>query len=765
MRSLTRLILACCLLFCQAALARNGNPYNNVGSPLGINLSGIGATSTEQPFLNILKSGGGWGVTGGSGLTADMQVDIDGYPTTMALANGGGTATKFALVMMFALPPSNNFSVFPERAGHYVLLYSGTCTISLGQDAVTLISSVTGRQVWNVPASSATFVSLNITAIPGAGTYCSNIAVIYSPASDGSTVGAQEQAYLNGEIFDPVLFNLISRNSSFRFMDWQDTLNSLTANWVDRTHPSYIIYGHNPGDGFGSDTKNVGVPVEVMVALCNKAHADCYFNMPAAASDDYMTQFATLVHSTLNANLKARVEDVNECWNPSNMSNAVQTYLEGQGFAVFPGLTPGDNTGAIIDYCAFRTTQMSALWRTAWGSDSGRVVIVLGGQAGFEGRNSAIMGLTAGTSGSNPALWTGTVASHADALATAPYFGDQCPISWTADSDGGLTRCFAELTTGLIPAASQATTSGGPAAFTATVSGVLASPANGTCIAVTLNQNGTSGQTLAVSGGSALEMTDFYGNAIAYGAGLLPLCFTNATTIVLNFTGISGGAFIPGSTVTGGTSGAKGTIILSNENTGGGGPLSVSSITGTFSSGETITSGAVSATVASIIGGAVSPAQWRSAGAFGYAGGRIKQVIDQFTSNAANAASFGLVGISYEGGQAFFPGGVTTIMSNWDIAINRDIRMYSAYMQYLNGMKTSGGQLFQQYNDVSQPGNFGLWGAMENSVQPPTPKQNALTDFTQWNHCWWLNCNINFLLKRDLDPANDNTPMFLNEVA
>ena len=34
-----------------------------------------------------------------------------------------------------------------------------------------------------------------------------------------------------------------------------------------------------------------------MVALCNKINADGWFNMPTLATDDYVTQFATLVHS------------------------------------------------------------------------------------------------------------------------------------------------------------------------------------------------------------------------------------------------------------------------------------------------------------------------------------------------------------------------------------------------------------------------------------------------------------------------------------
>ncbi len=45
-----------------------------------------------------------------------------------------------------------------------------------------------------------------------------------------------------------------------------------------------------------------------------------------------------------------------------------------------------------------------------------------------------------------------------------------------------------------------------------------------------------------------------------------------------------------------------------------------------------------------------------------------------------------------------------------------------------------------QYNDISIPENYGIWGALESVYQPTSPKYKALEDFIGQNPCWWKGC-------------------------
>jgi hypothetical protein len=58
-----------------------------------------------------------------------------------------------------------------------------------------------------------------------------------------------------------------------------------------------------------------GVPVERMVELANTLGADPWFCVPHQASDDYVRQFASLLHARLDPGLRPHIEYSNEVWN------------------------------------------------------------------------------------------------------------------------------------------------------------------------------------------------------------------------------------------------------------------------------------------------------------------------------------------------------------------------------------------------------------------------------------------------------------------
>jgi hypothetical protein len=112
----------------------------NAKSPLGINLMQMDYYNPEQPFLNIFKTTGvtpstptGWWTHAGenwdTGEEAYLQLDANGYPTTLAASSADPHSpqlfTSVGVLLERGLPNSNAGSGPRYRAGRYVVLYDG----------------------------------------------------------------------------------------------------------------------------------------------------------------------------------------------------------------------------------------------------------------------------------------------------------------------------------------------------------------------------------------------------------------------------------------------------------------------------------------------------------------------------------------------------------------------------------------------------------------------------------------------------------------
>ena len=331
---------------------------SNSASPLGTNLAGVNYYSSEQPFLNILKIGGGWGgtTTGGTRyneIQGAFNLDVNGYATTMA-GIGPAAGQAFTEIDTLVLRNVGINSVSGSEnapfysAGNYVFLYAGTGQFHFYDDCVNsnIVSSAPGRIVINIPAPSANGCVIQITSMGAGSNYPQNMAFVYSPDSTGSNIGTNEALYNGGAIFNPIFISLISQFRTLRFMDWLQTNQTVQTDWSGRPTPTQAFWGIWSSPGAGNvDPMPQGVPVEVLVALCNQINADGWFNMPPLSTNDYVTQFATLVHNGgtdssgrvwngLNSNLKAYVEYGNEIWN--NGALATFNNLITLGEAAFP---------------------------------------------------------------------------------------------------------------------------------------------------------------------------------------------------------------------------------------------------------------------------------------------------------------------------------------------------------------------------------------------------------------------------------------------
>jgi hypothetical protein len=390
----------------------------------------------EQPFLNIFKTTGvsastpnGWFThtlqTFDTGEESYLQLDANGYPTTLVSTHQPQLFTSVGVLLLRGLPDSNSGTGPPFRAGQYVVLYDGQGTLTYGGDAA-LVSSAAGRDVINVATpTGGGGIMLNITSTDPnhTGNYIRNIRVVYA---------AEESLLAAGNVFRPGFLSLLQNYRALRFMQWLniDADGGKLTTWASRPQLTDA--------GWGSAN---GVPLEAAVQLCNATGADCWLTVPHQANNDYITQMATMVHAALGTSQKVYVEFSNEVWNGAYAQFA---YAEAQGQAMWPSA----NVTAFTynrNWYGMRVAQMCDIWKSVWGSDFSRVHCVLAAQA----PNTA----TATVSLQCP-LWTGSgnapCSSHnITDVGISVYFAlFQAPVSWTTLSDGGLDNIFTEINQG-----------------------------------------------------------------------------------------------------------------------------------------------------------------------------------------------------------------------------------------------------------------------------------------------------------------------------
>ncbi len=259
-------------------------------SPMGINVDGIADWSPTFVFTDLVKQGRAWGTiaTPWDGAAA---VDANLWPTTDA-----------AIILM-----GLDNSRFGDKVnGTYKVTFNGQASIrgyDGGGGSFYTISNQSYDSSTNtttadleVPLNDANlwlaFTNTKRTGSSAANTGITNLKVILPgyPA-DGS------------QLFTTPFLNSFSPFQSFRAMDLASTNNSTIVNWSDRATPSTALQSQK------------GVAWEYIIQLANQTGKDVWVNIPHQATDDYVTQLATLIKNNLNSNLNVYVEYSNEVWN------------------------------------------------------------------------------------------------------------------------------------------------------------------------------------------------------------------------------------------------------------------------------------------------------------------------------------------------------------------------------------------------------------------------------------------------------------------
>lgn len=390
----------------------------NANSPLGMNLAPVNYWSTEQPFNDIFKMAFGFDTISSAtqkstGEEGRLDLDQDGWPKSLgAFSNKGGqTFNELRVILRPQLAPPASGTANSVR---FVVRYEGQGTMDYGDAAkkVTSLSSP-GRDVLDVARNQyggAFALIIKDTDPRHVGNYIRNIQVVRAD---------QEQALLAGQIFNPRFLYLLRDFSTLRFMDWLRTNGSTQSKWADRPRMNNPVW-----------STSAGVPYEVIMQLSNTLSADAWLNIPAMADDDYISQLAQLVHSSVGPTQRVYVELSNETWNGSFEQSR---WVSAQGRAMFPAISSYLQNRT---WYGMRTAQMCDIWASVWGKDHSRVVCVLATQASF---------LATAVDALNCSAWSaGAPCSkhNIGAVAIAPYFGYSVPHEYATDADGGLSRLF-----------------------------------------------------------------------------------------------------------------------------------------------------------------------------------------------------------------------------------------------------------------------------------------------------------------------------------
>ncbi len=430
----------------------------NARSTLGTNLGDWKDWSTEQPFIDLFKTSRSW-ITQASGAwdTGEQQaLNLDQNGWVRSLPAATDSTVRYRTVSTLLLGGKDFVGIRP--GGEYVVLYEGEGSLTYGFAATKIaFHSSYGRDVINVDKNNQTGLLITIASTDPNhnGNYLRNIRVVppgvvcdddvlafcytaNDPVCQRSACRNMEAA-LPGHLFHPLFLRKLVHYRSLRFMAPQST-NVISGNqpqqtnWADRATLDEVRWSNQ-----------AGIPLEVAMALSNQIQADPWLNMPHQASDDYIRQFARLARQSLDPNRKVYVEYANEIWNGSFSAGS---WVEQQGLAAWPN-TPDSAYTKRINWYGKRTAEMCDIWRSEWASDENRVVCVLSAQAANTWTAKAAL---------NCALWNQAPcqAHGIKAVAIAPYFGhylgnlsiEAVVAGWTADTDGGLSRLFAELDVG-----------------------------------------------------------------------------------------------------------------------------------------------------------------------------------------------------------------------------------------------------------------------------------------------------------------------------
>jgi hypothetical protein len=347
------------------AAAEAGTPGAPTGGgpSMGMGLSGIVDWSTEQPFVDVMKTArpwighlpGQWGGWEHDDLVRAGALDAHGWPKVIP-PELSGISTLFL---------TDQPEEAKSLAGRYRLAYEGEGEITL-EGRVSRVTRRPGEIRFDyAPGEGFVLLGIRSTDPRGTGNHIRNIRVVAERDIEIDEAGA---------LFNPRWLDRMRGFRSARFMDWMKINNSAQSDWADRPRPEDYTYART------------GVPVEVMVALANQLAVDPWFTMPHRATDGYARAFAEYVRDHLDPHRQTYVEWSNEVW---NWQFDQAGWAQDQARARWGVDAPDD---AWMQYAGMRAAEVARIWDTAYGpAAEDRLVKVIATQTGWLGLEQPLL--------------------------------------------------------------------------------------------------------------------------------------------------------------------------------------------------------------------------------------------------------------------------------------------------------------------------------------------------------------------------------------
>ncbi len=326
--------------------------------PIGINVNELHYEDASFPFVDLFRQAAPFrdNVLELDN-TADVQYDQYGWPVKL---HGGEAGTKFIGKMPI--------SALPE--GEYIVLYDGMGELRYGHD-VERVEQTSGRELIRFNPATADKAdeidaSLVITRTDSSNPL-RNIRILppggicqHNPLQRvGSAVDCADADYLSFEsyyssiLFTPEYLDFLKDFSVIRFMAMSGITRNPERYWHERPNMDEATWG----GGYGER----GAPLEIQVELANRMQADAWFNLPHAADDEYVRNFATYVRDRLDPELNIYIEYTNEVWNTS-FSHSEYTQKQ--------GVEAGYNRNSVeagFQYYVQRAGEVFSIWEAVFG--------------------------------------------------------------------------------------------------------------------------------------------------------------------------------------------------------------------------------------------------------------------------------------------------------------------------------------------------------------------------------------------------------------
>jgi hypothetical protein len=395
---------------------------------LGINTEapqgGVDTVGQSMPFVDVFRTARPFAELS----SKKTQYDANGWPTELD-PEDGFARTKVLQGMLSGAIPN----------GKYTLLYEGEGKVELGGKAISNVTGLSQSKGFtfdfilkddpNPEANALSIIIRNISP----GHYIKNIRIVMPGGTCQTNQGEfnpfihvssqtdcpENTTYTsfaerieqnrNDIIFNPDYLSLLREFKVIRMMNLMEashgTHNCLVPldngegseldeacltkplEWASRAKLDDAVWGGN--DGRTKYTKRNGVPVEVIVSLANTLNRDMWVNMPHAATDEYISEFAKYTSANLKDNLKTYIEYANETWNNGFLAHH---YVEKLGFdndldknipTRFSNSSSRDGEYfARLRYYSQHSVEIFKLWKAAFNDSNERLIRVLGTSQG-----------------------------------------------------------------------------------------------------------------------------------------------------------------------------------------------------------------------------------------------------------------------------------------------------------------------------------------------------------------------------------------------